>query len=197
MSATATDRDLEMLAWLAERDMAAVAHAHGQFLAATEPDAVASLGRTYQRVSRCLRTTLALKMKAAQAQASQAAWTKVGARRDENLREAAIEARTLDLQDALERVANAAIPDPREREDRLADFDLELDDWIEADDFLTADLDEQVLRACRLMELPEDLAPAWRTLPRPTVFPEDLPQDDDAEADAVADRPTARPADTS
>lgn len=197
MSATATDRDLEMLAWLAERDMSAVAHAHGQFLAATEPDDVASLGRTYQRVSRCLRTTLALKMKAAQAQASQAAWTRVEARRDENRRDAAIEARTLELQDALERIANAAIPDVREREARLCDFDLDLDDWIEADDFLTADLDEQVLRACRLLELPEELATAWRTLPRPTVFPEDLPQDDEAEAPSLAGQCTARPADTS
>ena len=82
-SATATDRDLEMLAWLAERDMEAVGHAHAQFLAATEPETVASLGRTYQRMSRCLRTTLALKLRATQASASQDAQDKLIARRDE------------------------------------------------------------------------------------------------------------------
>ncbi len=54
-----------------------------------------------------------------------------------------------------------------------------MDDWIDEDDFLTADLDAQVLRACRLLELPETLADAWRTLPRPTVFPEDLVDDED------------------
>ena len=64
MSVSATDRDLEMLAWLAEQDMAAVAHAHAQFLAATEPEDIAELGRTYQRMSRTLRTTLVVKMKA-------------------------------------------------------------------------------------------------------------------------------------
>lgn len=180
MSEIATERDLEMLAWLAERDMEAVAHVHGQLVAATDPEATASLGRTYQRVSRCLRTTLALKMKAAQAQSTRAAEARIMGRRDAVLHEEAIEDRTLDLQDALGRVANAAIPDVREREERLVDFDMALDDWIEADDFLTPDLDEQVLRACRLLGLPEDLAAAWRTLPRPTVFPEDLVEADEA-----------------
>ncbi|WP_296598333.1 hypothetical protein [Phenylobacterium sp.] len=46
----ATDRDMEVLAWLVERDVEAVAHAHAQFTAATDPDEVADLGRTYQRV---------------------------------------------------------------------------------------------------------------------------------------------------
>lgn len=184
---SATDRDLEMMAWLAERDMEAVAHAHAQFTAATEPEAVASLGRTYQRVSRCLRSTLALKMKAAQAADDRAARAKIVGGRDDFVRERAIEARTLDLQDAVARVAGAAIDDPREREDRLVDFDMALDDWIEADDFATADLDAQVLRACRMLDLPEDLARAWRTLPRPTVFPEDLADADDETGDDTGD----------
>lgn len=177
---TATDRDLEMLAWLAERDMQAVGHAHAQFMAATEPEAVASLGRTYQRMSRCLRTTLALKMRAAQASATREVQAQLAGRRDEMIRESQVEARTILLQDALERVANAVIPDPRGREDLLVRFDRDLDDWIDEDDFLTADLDAQVMRACQLLDLPDDLAAVWRTLPRPTVYPEDL--DEDAEA---------------
>lgn len=186
-----TDRDLEMMAWLAERDMEAVAHAHAQFTAATDADEVASLGRTYQRVSRCLRSTLALKMKAAQGQADQAARAKILRRRDEFVREQRIETRTLELQDAVERVATAALADPDEREERLTDFDMALDDWIEQPDFTTADLDEQVRRACRLLDLPEELAQAWRALPRP-VFEDALPADDAPPDEATAEPPPHR-----
>lgn len=187
---SATDRDLEMMAWLAERDMEAVAHAHAQFVAATEPEAVASLGRTYQRVSRCLRSTLALKMKAAEADAKRDAHARIAGAHDAFLREGGIERRTRAIQDAVDRVAGAAIDDPREREVRLAEFDVDLDDWSEEDDFLTADLDEQVLRACALMDLPEDLARAWRALPRPPPFLGDV--DDNEGDDDAAGPPPAR-----
>jgi len=186
---SATDRDLEMMAWLAERDMEAVAHAHAQFTAATEPDDVASLGRTYQRVSRCLRSTLALKMKAAAAAQDTEARVKILGRRDDFVRERKIEARTRELQDAVERVATVAIDDPHEREERLADFDIELDDWIEQPDFTTADLDDLVLRACRLLELPEELAHAWRLLPRPVFEDDEAWADDPPPDEAAADPP--------
>ena len=100
------------------------------------------------------------------------------------IREGQIEARTLQLQDAVERMAHAAIPDCRDRERLCAGFDGDIDDWIDEDDYFTADLDEQVLRACRLLELPEHLAEVWRDLPRPTVYPEDLTDDDAPPADA-------------
>ncbi|WP_296595212.1 hypothetical protein [Phenylobacterium sp.] len=185
---SATDRDLEMMAWLAERDMEAVAHAHAQFTAATDPDEVASLGRTYQRVSRCLRSTLALKMKAQQGQADEAARAKILGRRDAFAREQRIETRTRELQDAVERVAAAAVADPEAREERLTDFDMALDDWIEQPDFLTADLDEQVRRACHMLDLPEELGRVWRTLPRP-VFEDDQAQADDPPSDEAAAAP--------
>ncbi len=191
---SATDRDLEMMAWLAERDMEAVAHAHAQFTAATDPDEVASLGRTYQRVSRCLRSTLALKMKAQQGQADEAARATILGRRDAFVREQQIETRTRALQDAVERVAAAAVADPDEREERLTDFDMALDDWIEQPDFTAANLDEQVRRACRMLDLPENLAGRWRTLPRP-VFEDDQAWAHDAppdEAGATADPPPLR-----
>lgn len=183
MSVTA--RDLEIMAWLAERDMEAVAHAHAQFLAATEPAAVADLGRTYQRVSRCLRSTLALKMKAAQAEATDAALAQITGRRAAFEREERIAARTGQLQDAVERVAAAHIPDPHAREARMIDFDMALDDWIEEPDYTTADLDQQVLRACRQLDLPEAFGRVWRQFPRPTVYPEDLADPDPAPPDAA------------
>jgi len=185
---SATDRDLEMMAWLAERDMEAVAHAHAQFTAATDPDEVASLGRTYQRVSRCLRSTLALKMKAQQGQADQTARAQILGRRDAFVREQQIDTRTRQLQDAVERVTAAAVADPDEREERLTDFDMALDDWIEQPDFTAADLDTQVLRACRMLDLPEDLAARWRALPRPP------PDFEDLDFEGQADQP---PPDTS
>lgn len=49
-----------MLARLAVLDMAAAEHAHARLLAAEETKAVAELGRTYQRMARSLRQTLAV-----------------------------------------------------------------------------------------------------------------------------------------
>src|SRR5687768_14654584 len=58
-------REEEMLARLAELDLAAAEKAHGKFMAAEETDEIERLGRTYQRLSRSLRQTLALKAKLA------------------------------------------------------------------------------------------------------------------------------------
>ena len=66
MTATTPDRGAEMLAELAEMDLSAAKHVHAQLLAATEASEVADLSRSYQRASRCLRQTLALKAKLAQ-----------------------------------------------------------------------------------------------------------------------------------
>ena len=61
-------------------------------------------------------------------------------------------------------------------------FDVELDDWVDEPDFHTANLDGQVLRAARLLDLPEDLARVWRTLPKPPPpDPADAPPPDAAE----------------
>lgn len=54
-----------MLARLAELDLAAAEKAHAKFMAAEEPDDIDRLGRTYQRLSRSLRQTLALKARLA------------------------------------------------------------------------------------------------------------------------------------
>ena len=53
--------DDAVIAELMAMDLTAVRHVHAQLLAATETDEINSLGRTYQRVARSLRQTLALK----------------------------------------------------------------------------------------------------------------------------------------
>jgi hypothetical protein len=58
-------REEEMLARLAELDLAAAEKAHAKLMAAEDAAEITELGRTYQRMSRSLRQTLALKAKLA------------------------------------------------------------------------------------------------------------------------------------
>jgi hypothetical protein len=172
MSETPT-RDEEMFARLAERDLAAVERVHDKLMAAEATSDIAELGRTYQRMARSLRQTLALMAMLRQGQADEAARARILARRDAFDREMRTEERTLELQGALGRVAQAAMPEREEREAVLDRFDVELDDWIEADDFIEVDLDVLVLRACRRLDLPEDLGRRWRELPPEAVASDD------------------------
>ena len=55
----------EALAELAGLDLSLARHVHAQALATTDPDQINGLGRTYQRIARSLRQTLALKAKLA------------------------------------------------------------------------------------------------------------------------------------
>ena len=55
------DRDEAMLVELAELDLAAARRVHERLMAAEDAAEVADLGRTYQRLARSLRQTLALK----------------------------------------------------------------------------------------------------------------------------------------
>ena len=58
-------RDEEILARLAERDLAAVERTHDKLMAAEDAAEIAELGRTYTRMARSLRQTLALKARLA------------------------------------------------------------------------------------------------------------------------------------
>jgi hypothetical protein len=64
-AAHTASREEEMLARLAELDLAAAEKAHARLMAAEDAAEIAELGRTYQRMSRSLRQTLALKAKLA------------------------------------------------------------------------------------------------------------------------------------
>lgn len=168
------DRDAEMLARLAELDLSAAEHVHAQLVAAVDAAEIADLGRSYQRLSRSLRQTLALKAKLVRERSVAAAHAALERRvTDPSFEGFRVDDRTLELQDAVARMAHAACPGDEERRERLLDrFDAELDDWACEEDFADADLDAQVRRACRLLDLPEELASRWRSLPPPVYDPE-------------------------
>ena len=58
---SAPDPDELMLARLAEMDMAAAVEAHARMMAAETPEQFNDLGRTYQRMARSVRQSIALK----------------------------------------------------------------------------------------------------------------------------------------
>lgn len=186
------DRDAEMLARLAELDMTATEHVHAKLMAATETAEIAELGRTYQRMSRSLRQTLALKAKLARDRLVAASHAVI----QRPLKMPSVEGfhtddRAVELLDAVERMVETAFLGDEERiTTTLARFDMELDDWVDEEDFADADLDAQVRRACRLLELPADLAVVWRDLPRPDFSPDPPVRDPE---DAAADPPQPRP----
>ena len=175
------DRDAQMLARLAELDMAAAEHVHAKLMAASDADEIADLGRSYQRVSRSLRQTLALKAKLARDQATAASEAALRRVLDIPLREDfETDDTAMSLLDAVERIVEAGCAgDEKRKATLLARFDEEMDDWVCEDDFTEVELDAHVRRACAMLELPQELAARWRTLPRPAFTPDPATNDSD------------------
>jgi hypothetical protein len=178
-----------MLAEAAKLDLVGMRHVHELLLASDEAKEVGVLVHAYARVSRCMRQNLALlaKQKADRAKAEREA-TAPSEREWFDQRADA-------LQGAVDRVISAASDGDRQlHTDWAHRFDRELDDWTEAPDFLLEDLDAQVLRACRTLGLPDDLAARWQDLPDPTYFPDPEPEtaEEIAAATAAAREATAR-----
>ena len=183
-----------MLAQAARMDLGLMRHVQALALDSVEAQVVGTLVNAYARVSRCMRQNLGLlaKQKADRAKAEREAARPPIDRRPEHI---AGEARLEDLQQGVERVISAAADgDRRLHADWVHRFDRELDDWYDAPDFLDESLEAQVLRACRTLGLPDELAARWRELPEPTFFPDPEPDDPDevAAANATARELTAR-----
>lgn len=197
---------------LATLDMQAAEHVHGCLLDRTEPSEVAELARAYARASRRLRQTLALharlkadREKAArevERHAAQMARDPAASATGPNLPsdpdQIYSDDKVEDLRDAVERVISQVADGDLTRHTRLVHrFERELDDWIDAPDFLDAPLDRMVERACRTLDLPETLARTWRDLPPAAFFPEpeELSAFDDADDDAETEGDAPRPHD--
>jgi len=189
-------REDQMLAELAELDLALARKVHAAAMAATEPEAVGALARTYQRVARSLRQTLALKARVAaeraRAEAQRAAQAARGRRPVRGL--LADLARRRTLRDAVHRVAwdeyeRGELSEPAfEQRIRKA---MEIIETISLrPGFEREDLDEQVQLLCETLELDPEIAARWRSLPE-DLGPADGEDGDDE--DAAPDRP--RPSD--
>jgi hypothetical protein len=197
MTATTPDRDAQMLAELAELDLSAVRHVHAQLMAASEAGEVADLSRSYQRASRCLRQTLALKAKLAadatnlRVRTTPRPGIDLAAQKRDLLADDAEGDRIMELQAAVGEVIHAHAADAATRATLTERLDREIDDWTETDDFTTADLDAQVRRACRTLGLSEDLVSRWRDLPEAPDNPPDQEDDDPGHAASAAAPPVA------
>ena len=169
MSEAVPDRDEEMLARLAGFDLAAAERVHGRLMGAEEAGEIAELGRTYQRIARSLRQTLALKAKLKRdREAAAKDAPNAPARPPGGL---AVARRLGELRAAVARV----IWDEAEREEApFVEEALEelIADEMRADSFCAEPLDDHVARICLMLDLSPRGAERWRELPDP---PEDRP----------------------
>lgn len=170
-----------LLAEAARMDMVFARHIQQCALDVAAPEALDALSRAYARVTRSMRQNLALlarqksdREKADRERKQHAVWLEARsvAPADFDLHALAVEERTRAVQDAVDRVISAASDgEARRHSDYAHRLDRELDDWTEDEDFLLGDLDNMVARACRVLDLPDDLARRWRDLPKPTFAP--------------------------
>ena len=158
MSVAAEISDEEMLARLAACDLSAAERVHARLMAAEAASEVAELGRTYQRIARSLRQTLALKarLKREQAQAAKdTPSTPPGG--------LAVARRVREVRDAVLRV----IWDEAEGQE-AQDYEDALEGRLAVeclgDGFCRETLDDHVARICLSLDLSPEGAEGWRAL---------------------------------
>jgi hypothetical protein len=165
--ATTPDRDDEMLARLAEFDLAAAERVHGRLMAAEETSELAELGRTYQRIARSLRQTLALKAKLKRDREDAAAKPAPAPKPPGGV---AVARRLRELRQAVTRVIWTEA-ERREELDFVEFMEEGLEDGltteVRSDRFCDETLDDHVARFCLMLGLPSEDAERWRDLPDP------------------------------
>ena len=163
--ADSPDLDEQMLVRLAQLDLEAAERVHGRLLAAEGADEVSDLGRTYQRMARSLRQTLALK-------------ARLKREREQGLKDAApappggvaVARRIRELRQGVLRVIwNEAETD---RDAGFAEEAMEaMEDLVAheclGDGFCAEPLDDHIARVCMILDLPSEAAERWRDLPDP------------------------------
>lgn len=187
-AANISERRLEMLAKLAELDLVAVQEAHASYLAAIDTPLEAEKARTYQRMGRSLRQSLAVHERLEHNAARRAREDVEASRRDalfdppqptpdpprrQHPRDIeAADQRADDLRTAVRRVIWTEGFEKSEREterELAADYCRLLEDWLIdercEDAFVTRPLDEHVAEICETLGLNPDNAARWRDLP--------------------------------
>jgi hypothetical protein len=169
---TITEDEAAGLTELAAHDLAMARDFARRAQAAEDPETASDMARSYQRMARSYRQTLALKMRLGRELSREA--------REERSNPAPFDPRAArrrmnEVRDAVTRVAWAEA-ERCEGEDDDLDLMLEMLEQVVVDharepDFYRRPLDAAVAEACEAMGLPSDLAARWRELPNP----EDLP----------------------
>ncbi|MBU1374376.1 MAG: hypothetical protein KKE02_21890 [Alphaproteobacteria bacterium] len=186
-----------MLARVASLNLQAAEHVHACLLDTTQPDQLAQLSRAATQLSRSMRQTLALlarlqadRAKAAREAARHETWLKSRAEPDPDPADLFQAEHIDDVQTGVVRVIARVADGDRDRETALVHrFDRELDDWWDEPDFLDYDVDAVVRHACRVLDLPADVAARWRDLPDPDWSPDPAPRVDRPDPDRVINWP--------
>jgi hypothetical protein len=166
---TITEDEAAGLSELAALDLAMARDFAARAQAAEDPDTANDLARSYQRMARSYRQSLALKVRLAR-EIARAEREPPPILRDE----ARIEARVAEIRGPVRRViwAEHEPADPSDDEDDLSGFFFDLLeerlDLLARDDrFGLEPLDVHVVSLCRAMGLDATLARRWRELPDP------------------------------
>jgi len=185
------ERRQQMLARVAELDLVAVETAHASYLDSVGTPEEAEKGRTYQRMTRSFRQSIALHERFDRSAAREAREEAQEARRDAILNPPipdedprrpfprdieAANRRADDLRTAVRRVIWSEGFEKSELEsEQLFGGELyrRLEDWLLdercEDAFVTRDLDEHVADICAEMDLNPENAARWRELPEVDV----------------------------
>jgi hypothetical protein len=172
---TITEDEAAGLTELAALDLAMARDFAARAQAAEDPAVASDLARSYQRVARSYRQTLALKMRLAREMATHQREARAN---PPPPRPAEVRRRMDDLRHAVTRVAFTEFEGP-EREDQI-DFALEsLEEGLHEDaaEAVSAGrpLDEQVAEICEELGLDPKIAARWRELPDPEPQGEPAP----------------------
>jgi hypothetical protein len=182
MSEASPDPDEEILARLAAFDLAAAERVHGRLMAAEDAAEIAELGRTYQRVARSLRQTLALKAKLKRDRETAAKDAPPAPPPPTGL--VAIARRERDLRQAVRRVIWNEAEDADSATLLEEMFNELMIDEIPRGGFRAEALDEHVIRVCLELDLSLDAAERWRDLPEAPPEEEDDPDEADHRSSA-------------
>lgn len=153
------ERDLQKLERLAELDLALAERVHACAMAATDTAEIVDLGRTYQRVARSLRQTLALKAKLVRDAAQDGRAAQPARDRD---RDPAVIQRKQEAREAVQRLIWTEA-ERDEHHDLLENLEFYLAFESREPGFVEGDLRALVVRLCGWLELsqpPEPPVPA-------------------------------------
>jgi hypothetical protein len=192
----AADPVIALLADVAKWDVQLTREAHDRAMAAEGNDEFNAQCRTYQRMARSLRQTLAIRERILRERRLAAAQR--AALKPAKFDHDAVGARMRVLRDAVSRVAWNEY-EPEDVVLKMRDIDMALSQIsLEDAEFATRPLADQLVELCDRFEIPTRRAGLWRDLPRAAIstipaFVTEAAQEDLREPEADYRKPDDRP----